>query len=241
MEQVTADRAADMEPIDFKLAYEMAQRSARAGSSADEAAEIAARIMDGEAPFLPINAPTGGTSERWLVAHNWLSEMDAKLLQHQVIRTEGWPAVGDLDSPRLLRLSAPLPPWCAELLEKLAPVLGGDPPDEYECDVYACEPGQRTPPLELGEGSAAAILSLGASAALLTAFGEDAARSEAYPFPARNTVALDPRSVLLVERGASEGASDGQATAPWGHCVHSGGRHLSLVFRCTPRASSARK
>ena len=233
MEQVTADRAADIEPIDFKLAYEMAQRSARAGSSADEAA------------FLPINAPTGGTSDRWLVAHNWLSEMDAKLLQHQVIRTEGWPAVGDLDSPRLLRLSAPLPPWCAELLEKLAPVLGGDPPDEYECDVYACEPGQRTPPLELGEGSAAAILSLGASAALLTAFGEDAARSEAHPFPARNTVALDPRSVLLVERGASkgasEGASGGQATAPWGHCVHSGGRHLSLVFRCTSRASSARK
>ena len=94
----------DIEAIDFEFAYEMARRSAQSGASADEAAEVASRVIRGEAVFLPVNSPTDSPNS-WMCASNWLADLDAKLLQHQVIRSEGWPEVGDLDSPRLLRLS----------------------------------------------------------------------------------------------------------------------------------------
>ena len=227
----------DIEAIDFEFAYEMARRSAQSGASADEAAEVASRVIRGEAVFLPVSSPTDSPNS-WMCASNWLADLDAKLLQHQVIRSEGWPEVGDLDSPRLLRLSAPLPIWCQELVEKLAPALGDSPPFRpYACDVYACEPGQRTPPLELGDDKAA-ILSLGASAALLTAQGDDSDFPDTYPFPATNTMPLEPRSLLLIQRDAEEvAAATVKADARWGHCIHSGGRHLSLVFRSCAKSS----
>ena len=215
--------AADgVEPIDFDLAYETARRGVSTGATLDEAVEMAERVLSGEAPFLPIDAPTG--SGHWLYADGWLSAGDAKLLQHEVITEKGWPTVGDLDSPRVLQLSAPLPAWADSLAEKLAPALGNAQPDE--CIVHACEPGQRTQPLELGEGGTVAILSLGSSAALLTA--QDEEDPERFPFPSRSTRALDERSVLLLTA-----AEERSGAAAWRHCVHSGSRHLSLVFRCT--------
>lgn len=224
--------AADIEPIDFAKAYETARRSHLAGLSADEAADVAQRIMEGEAPFMPMQSPTGSPGRQWQSAHGWISEPDAKLLQHEIIRSEGWPVVGDLDSPRLLQLSAPFPTWCEELAKRLTPALGGQCPDA--CDVFACEAGQRTPPLDLGDREVAAVLALGDGAALLTAQGDASDDEQAYPFPARNTVPLDPRNVLIIKRDA---AGDGSGADRWGHCVHSGGRHLSLVFRsrCVPQ------
>ena len=219
-----ASAATDVEPINFELAWEMAKKSRQQGSSIDEAVEVADRVLGGEAPFRPLKSPTGSGSQ-WLYAQEWLSESDAQLLQHEVISTPGWPKVGALDSPRELHLSSPLPPWAKDLAERLAPALGNAQPDL--CDVHACEPGQRTEPLTLGDGSVA-LVTLGSSAALLTAHGEDAADPERYPFPSPSTRPLDARSVLLPE-AASSGA--------WGHCVHSGGRCLSLVFRCSSKAS----
>ena len=224
--------ADDIEPIDFALAFETARRCREAGFSSDEAAEVAQRVIEGESPFVPISAPTG-SSEPWMSALGWLSDSEAKLLQHQVIRTDGWPAMGDLDSPRVLRLrsseSMSWPQWCEEVAEKLRSALGNRKPDM--CDVHACEPGQRTEPLSMpSNGEPAAILSLGASAALLSAQGEASEDPGAYPFPARNTVPLDPRSILLITH------EEAAPAVRWGHCVHSGGRHLSLVFRCSRKA-----
>jgi len=219
-----ADPTAGIEPIEFQLAFKTAARAASGGATLDEAAEVANRVLGGEAVFEPLSAPTG--IGEWLCAHSWLAEGEAKLLQHEVIKTEGWPIVGDLDAPRTLRLERPLPPWCQALADRLAPALGNQQPDA--CDVYACEPGQRTEPLRLDSGGTAAILSLGGSAALLSAKGDDSAHSETYPFPARNTLPLEARSVLLLSAAARQEA----ASARWGHCVLGGGRHLSLVFRC---------
>ena len=213
--------AEGIEPIDFTLAYETARRGVKTGATLDEAVELAERVLSGEAPFAAIDAPTG--TGNWLYAENWLTAGDAKLLQHEVITEKGWPTVGDLDAPRVLQLSAPLPAWADALAEKLTPALGNVRPDE--CTVHACEPGQRTQPLELGEGGTVAILSLFSSAALLTA--QDEEDPERFPFPSRSTRALDERSVLLLTADARANA------AAWGHCVHSGSRHLSLVFRCT--------
>ena len=92
-------------------------------------------------------------------------------------------------------------------------------------------------PIELGDDKAA-ILSLGASAALLTAQGDDSDFPDTYPFPATNTMPLEPRSLLLIQRDAEEvAAATVKADARWGHCIHSGGRHLSLVFRSCAKSS----
>ena len=223
---------ADVAPIEFNLAFETAARAAKSGLPLDAAVDMASRVIEGEAPFTPIPAPTGHPSG-WLYAQNWLSDSDARLLQHEVIGTDGWPAVGDLNSPRVLRLSAPLPPWCEGLAQRLAPALGHQTPDE--CVVHACETGQRTDPLELGEGTAA-IVSLGSNAALLSAEGQDVEDSASYPFPVRSTVPLDARSVLLIARQAESPGAVGS----WGHCVQSGGRHLSLIFRCSTSLSPSK-
>ena len=180
----------------------------------------------GRGPFEPLGSPVSDGSS-WLCAHSWLSEGDATLLQHEIVTSEGWPVVGDLDEPRLLQLQAPLPPWARDLAVKLAPALGGIEPDA--CDVYACEPGQRAL-LPDFEGTLA-VVSLGSDAALLTAPYGSAAAS--FPFPSFSSIVLKERSALLLPPPAQR-----KGARPFSHCVHSGRRHLSLAFRCTGSKSS---
>ena len=54
--------------------------------------------------------------------------MDARLLQHEVIKTDGWRLPSEAASG-VLDLHAPLPPWAHALAERLAPALHGLPPE----------------------------------------------------------------------------------------------------------------
>lgn len=219
-----ADPVADVDPIDFELAMRTARASLKEGQSVDEAVEMAERVLSGEVPFELIRSPTGGDLA-WLYAKEWLAETDARVLQHEVVSYKGWPVWHDLDGPRKLELREPLPAWALEMAERLAPTLGGSIPDC--CVVHACEAGQRAClSLNAVGGGATAVLLLGSQAALLSASTDDndVVAPEDYPFPSRTTVPLDPRSVLLLrEPRTSHG---------WGHCLHSGGRCIALVFTC---------
>lgn len=220
-----ADSVADVDPIDFELAMRTARASLKEGQSVEEAVEMAERVLSGEVPFEPIRSPKGADVE-WLYAKDWLAEADARLLQHEVVSYKDWPVWRAVDGPRKLQLRGPLPAWALEMAERLAPSLGGSTPDC--CDIHACEPGQRAClTLNAAGGGTTAVLLLGSQAALLSALadGNDVVAPEDYPFPSRTTVPLDPRSVLLLrEPRTSHG---------WGHCLHSAGRCLALVFTCS--------
>ena len=214
----------DVPPLDFQAAFAAASTAAQQGHSVDEAVAIAGRVLNGEKLFEPISSPVGDGGS-WLCARSWLSPADAKILQHEIVTSKGWPAIGDLDAPRQLRLQAPLPPWARDLAVRLAPALGGSEPDA--CDVYACEPGQRALLPEV-EGTLA-LLSLGSDAALLTAPRGTAPAG--YPFPSRSSIVIEERSALLLP-----GPADGRDKS-FSHCVHSGRRHLSLSFHCSSSSS----
>ena len=171
-----------VEPLDFDAARRAAAASLQSGSSKEEAVEMAERVLQGEAMWSEVRGPGGVT---WMEAPGWIPEDKASLLQHEIVTTGGW-RVPDEKSPGYLRLDAPLPPWAAALATRLAPVLDGEPDC---CALHACLPGQDAPILEeQGRPCAAAVLSLGSDAALVSRTAADL----------EHTTALASRSVLLV-------------------------------------------
>ena len=160
-----AAAAESIQPIDYQAALEAARAMRRQGASADDAAKAAEQVIAGEAHTTFVPTERSG----WLLAKDFLSEADAKLLQHEVIRTEGWIKPTETESG-LLDLHAPLPPWAASIADRLAvgparAVFDQIAPDR--CAVHACEPGQAADILdECCEGDVAAVLALGAPATL---------------------------------------------------------------------------
>ena len=221
-DDATKAAAADVEPIDFEGAWAAARRSLRQGATVDDAAAAAERVLDGEVSFMPIaSAPADGAS--FLYAQDWISESDAQLLQHEVIRSDGW-RLPDGANPGLLELCDPLPPWAHALAQRLSPALDGQVPDR--CAVHALEPGQSAPILQSADGpppSEAAVLSLGSAATLLSPIVSGAAGEAKSMHLSTHSTSLAPRSVLLVAR-----LPNGGAAPP---CVQCGdARHLSITF-----------
>lgn len=206
--------APDVEAIDFEAAFAAARRSLRQGASVDDAADIAERVLSGEASFEPLGSGEDGTQD-WLYAEQWLTAKDAQLLQHEVITSSGW-RKPDGTTSGLLDLSTPLPAWAQGIAEKLGPALGREPD---RCAVHALEPGQAADVLSepCDASSVAALLSIGSEARLTS-------RTQAVA--ARTVTTLDARSVLLVAPAASARQL----------CVQCGdSRHLSLTFWSSPR------
>ena len=204
------------EPIDFEAAWAAATASVRHGQTVDEAMELADRVIQGERRFVPVDAPCGGG--HWLRASDWLSESDARLLQHEIITTKGW--VTQDDNHRTLVLREPLPAWASDLAERIAPALNGQP---NACEVIACEASQTSLPIDVGRQSQAAILSLAGPADLMS--GE----THRGPIDMTSTdhmshTELQPRAMLLL------------ADVPAHHMYRitsRGSRHLSVVLHKT--------
>lgn len=204
------DVMSSVEPIDFEAAFAAARLSRSQGASVDEATAVATRVLGGDASFHPLRPLHASGGDR-LYTDAWLTEADAKLLQHEVISTSGW-RLPNGTVAGLLELSAPLPPWADQLARMLTPALPGAVPDR--CTVHACESGQITRVLEhVGYSirSTTAVLSLG-SAATLKSYRE--APNDGISFD------LAPRGLLLMRTAAD--------VQHWMQA--SEGRHLLLTF-----------
>ena len=110
-----AAAAESIEPIDYQAALEAARAMRRQGASADDAAKAAEQVIAGEAHTTFVPTERSG----WLLAKDFLSEADAKLLQHEVIEDGGLDKANG-DGSGLLDLHAPLPPWAASIADRLA-------------------------------------------------------------------------------------------------------------------------
>ena len=204
------DVMSSVEPIDFEAAFAAARLSRSQGASVDEATAVATRVLGGEASFRPLSPLHASGGDR-LYTDAWLTEADAKLLQHEVISTSGW-RLPNGTVAGLLELSAPLPPWADQLARMLTPALPGAVPDR--CTVHACEPGQIAHVLEHvgnSRGATTAVLSLGSAATL-----------KSYRETPNDGISFDlaPRGLLLMRLAAD--------VQHWMQA--SEGRHLLLTF-----------
>lgn len=220
----------DVNPIEFEQAMRTAMASMRDGHGADAAMEQAGRVLEGEMPFDSIRAP--GSSDSWAYAAGWLSESDARLLQHEVVTCKEWPQHLDAPSARHLMLRSPLPTWATEIAKRLSPALE---PHVFDCcDIYACEPGQHAM-LELPETGATAVITLGSDTSLSTA--AKGVEPKQGPLVDQPTVSLGARSALVIQQ--PHAARSKPVSACLVHSRH--GRFLSLVFTCSRAASSSTK
>ena len=185
--------------VDFDGALLAARRRLkRPEGSVDDAMSDASRVLAGEKVFEPLDAVEGAQR-----CGEWLDESAARLLQHQLITAPGWtepPAV------RCLELHAPLPPHVEEVAAQLAHLFDGEAPNS--CEVYACEPGQRSSATS-PTGTPLAILTLHGECEWACA-GRDGAES---------TLAIPARSVTVLPAEVEHAMLPARQ------------RHLSLRFR----------
>lgn len=121
--------AIDVRPIDFTAAANAAKQALADGATAEQAAALAARVVDGHRPFhrLPIGA----------ISEEWLDLSATRVALHCAVNHPGWET---LPMGRSLRLEPPWPDWLGELSVALAEPFGGGSP--ARCTLYALEPGQ---------------------------------------------------------------------------------------------------
>lgn len=131
--------ADEVEPIDFSAALQAAHAQIRSGGSRESAIAAAANVISGQLrPAVPTSILDMAVYE------DWLSESNARLLQHEAVTAPGWAVT---PAHRHLALQAPLPAWAADVAQQLEPIFDGVAPTW--CHLFACEPGQIAGPLHL--------------------------------------------------------------------------------------------
>ena len=217
-----AAAAAEDEPIDFAAALEAARQRMRTGGSRNAALAAAAEVLSGQLRGPASPTAIAGTALR----EGWLTEGDARLLQHETVTAPGW--VVTPEEPRRLLLRAPLPPWADDVAERLGPaVFDGAAPTS--CLLYACEPGQEIDPLLLsgrtddgGDGGDGEPQSRTTALLLLHGPGSLWCYDEASEVETR--CALSPRDLLEVGPHAHRASASYRLTA-------AEERLIVLVFR----------
>jgi hypothetical protein len=172
------------------------------------------RHLSGEVPFCPLPLTLGGGS----LASAWLSEMQAKLATHEAVTMPGWEV--RREGTRVLCCGAGtnlenLPPWLAELAQRLCTVFGGHTPNE--CELHALEPGHSLPARKLIEHESTTLPATSACVSLTGCGMLRCWRGEE-----KTLVRLPPGSCMILE---------GEAARELKVDVSAEERHILLIFR----------
>ena len=221
MQNFRSSEDPDVDAIDFEAALKAALQSRHAGESMETTMAAVDRHLSGEVPFCPLELRLGGGS----LASAWLSEMQAKLATHEAVTMEGWEV--RRDGTRSLFCGAGtnlenLPPWLAELAQRLCTVFGGNTPNA--CELHALEPGHFLPARKRIEHDSANSL---ANCACVSLTGCGLLRC--WRGEEETLVRLPPGSCMLLQ---------GEAARELKVDVSAEERHILLIFRGCDTTSS---